>query len=59
MAEDEGTSALFDANTGDFTVVIKKETPGEVFPNLDLLTTLKQPKPQKVLQNGAVQLIES
>ncbi|CAG0912568.1 unnamed protein product [Notodromas monacha] len=56
LADDEGNSAIFDASTGDFTVRMKKQTIGEFFPNLDLLTTLKQPKVQR--SNGGILEVE-
>jgi protein SHQ1 len=43
----EGVSAIFDADLGDFIIKLKKATPGELFPNLDFLTTLKLPKNHK------------
>ncbi|KAJ2797018.1 hypothetical protein H4R21_004487, partial [Coemansia helicoidea] len=40
VAEDDGSSASFDAASGDISVVLSKQTPGESFANLDLLSSL-------------------
>ncbi|KAJ2484352.1 hypothetical protein EV174_002511 [Coemansia sp. RSA 2320] len=40
VVEDEGSSASLDATTGDISVILSKETPGQAFENLDLLTSL-------------------
>ncbi|KAJ1853438.1 hypothetical protein GGH12_005068 [Coemansia sp. RSA 1822] len=40
VIEDEDSNAKFDAGTGDILVTLSKQTPGEHFENLDLLTSL-------------------
>lgn len=50
MRDGEGCTASYDIDTGMFTCTIKKAIPGEDFPEILLLTTLKAPaKPQKQL----------
>ncbi|KAK7083808.1 Hsp90 cochaperone shq1, partial [Halocaridina rubra] len=43
-SEQEEHSAKFDADRGAFVIICKKETPGQHFPNLDMLTTLLAPQ---------------
>ncbi|KAJ2364847.1 hypothetical protein H4S01_003559 [Coemansia sp. RSA 2610] len=40
IVEDQASTASFDAATGDIAVTLSKQTPGEEFANLDLLTSL-------------------
>ncbi|KAJ1734698.1 hypothetical protein LPJ61_000938 [Coemansia biformis] len=40
VVEDDGSAASFDATTGDISVALSKQTPGESFANLDLLSSL-------------------
>ncbi|KAJ2637055.1 hypothetical protein GGF40_002624 [Coemansia sp. RSA 1286] len=40
VVEDEASTASFDAASGDITVALSKQTPGEQFENLDMLTSL-------------------
>ncbi|KAJ2157332.1 hypothetical protein GGF46_004586 [Coemansia sp. RSA 552] len=47
VVEDDGSTASFDAAAGDITVTLSKQTKGEVFENLDLLTTLLATKRER------------
>ncbi|KAJ2345953.1 hypothetical protein GGF43_005092, partial [Coemansia sp. RSA 2618] len=40
IVEDEKSTAKFDASSGDILVTLSKQTPGEEFENLDLLSSL-------------------
>lgn len=40
IVEDERSKASYDVGAGELTVVLAKETPGEHFPDLDMLTKL-------------------
>ncbi|EAY13043.1 hypothetical protein TVAG_212250 [Trichomonas vaginalis G3] len=47
LRDGEGCTASYDIDAGMFTATIKKAIPGEDFPEILLLTTLKAPQPQK------------
>ena len=47
----------FTWQTGVFTIVVPKETPGEVFEGLDMLTSLLTPKSQK-LKKPVIEVIK-
>jgi len=40
VLEDERSKATYDVGSGELTVILAKETPGEHFPDLDMLTKL-------------------
>lgn len=40
VVEDDDSKASYDPSSGQFTVTVSKETKGEHFPDLDLLTKL-------------------
>ncbi|GJJ73209.1 protein SHQ1 [Entomortierella parvispora] len=40
VLEDERSKAIYDVGSGELTVILAKETPGEHFPDLDMLTKL-------------------
>ncbi|KAJ2444043.1 hypothetical protein IWW46_002221 [Coemansia sp. RSA 2440] len=60
VVEDEDSNAKFDAGTGDILVTLSKQTPGEHFENLDLLTSLLATRREQanVATNAARPLIE-
>ncbi|KAJ2412369.1 hypothetical protein GGI10_003721 [Coemansia sp. RSA 2530] len=47
VAEDESSTASLDASTGQILVTLAKQTPGESFENLDLLSSLLATKRQR------------
>jgi protein SHQ1 len=52
VVEDEKSTAGYDIATGIFTIVVTKETPGEHFEDLDLLTKLLARKGEKAAQTA-------
>lgn len=44
VIENGDATAKYDADCGVFKLILPKETPGEYFPDLDLLTKLLAPK---------------
>ena len=44
VVETANSSAKYDADEQSFVITLDKVTPGEVFPNLDMLTRLLEPK---------------
>ncbi|XP_065560028.1 protein SHQ1 homolog [Artemia franciscana] len=50
VEESEGSDVHYDLEKGDFTVKLQKKIPGENFKDLDLLSVLLAPNPQKTLQ---------
>ncbi|KAJ2832671.1 hypothetical protein FBU31_002036, partial [Coemansia sp. 'formosensis'] len=49
VVEDESSTASLDASTGQISVTLAKQTPGETFENLDLLSSLLATKRQRDL----------
>ncbi|KAJ2014395.1 hypothetical protein GGI03_000611 [Coemansia sp. RSA 2337] len=49
VVEDESSTASLDASTGQILVTLAKQTPGEAFENLDLLSSLLATKRQRDL----------
>ncbi|KAJ2487215.1 hypothetical protein IWW37_005337 [Coemansia sp. RSA 2050] len=47
VVEDESSTASLDASTGQISVTLAKQTPGEYFENLDLLSSLLATKRQR------------
>ncbi|ORX94063.1 SHQ1-domain-containing protein [Basidiobolus meristosporus CBS 931.73] len=62
LVEDERSTAAYDISSGDITVKIPKETPGEEFPDLDLLTKLiannKPGTTEEPQKKGLIEVIE-
>ncbi|KAK9760218.1 hypothetical protein K7432_016007 [Basidiobolus ranarum] len=62
LVEDERSTAAYDIGSGDITVKIPKETPGEDFPDLDLLTKLiasnKPDATEEVKKKGLIEVME-
>lgn len=50
--EDDKSTASYDIATGIFTIMITKETPGEHFEDLDLLTKLLARKGEQTAQTA-------
>ncbi|KAG8232336.1 hypothetical protein J437_LFUL012926 [Ladona fulva] len=44
VEENDGSRAVFDADSGDFIIRLGKAVPGEHFPDLDMITKLLAPK---------------
>ncbi|KAJ2704323.1 hypothetical protein H4R19_005250, partial [Coemansia spiralis] len=53
VTEDDGSSASFDAATGDISVTLSKQTPGETFANLDLLSSLLATRQEREAADSA------
>lgn len=51
IAEDGTEKAEYDISTGVFTINVPKKTPGEHFPDLDMLTTLLAKKTEKLVKS--------
>ncbi|KAJ2890400.1 hypothetical protein IWW38_004155, partial [Coemansia aciculifera] len=49
VVEDDSSAASFDASEGQISVTLAKQTPGEVFENLDLLSSLLATKRERDL----------
>ncbi|KAK7052551.1 SHQ1-domain-containing protein [Favolaschia claudopus] len=47
IVDDEQSSASYDPSSGYLTVILTKETKGQVFPDLDLLSKLLAPRPSQ------------
>ena len=47
VLDNEAAVARYDADDGTLAVTLPKAVPGETFPNLDMLTTLLQPKQRR------------
>ncbi|XP_046400316.1 protein SHQ1 homolog [Ischnura elegans] len=43
VEENDGSRASYDADSGDFTIKLGKMVPGQLFPDLDMITTLLAP----------------
>ncbi|MPC77949.1 Protein SHQ1 [Portunus trituberculatus] len=56
-SELEEYSAKFDADAGAFIITCKKETPGEHFTNLDLLTMLLTPQGATGVNRPSIEVI--
>ncbi|KAG2186420.1 hypothetical protein INT43_002858 [Umbelopsis isabellina] len=52
VVEDDKSTASYDIATGIFTIIVTKETPGEHFEDLDLLTKLLARKGEKAAQTA-------
>jgi protein SHQ1 len=64
ICEDDNSTANYDIATGIFTIKVTKETPGEHFQDLDLLTKLlarrgEQQDPQSAPKKPLIEVISS
>ncbi|KAG0290945.1 Hsp90 cochaperone shq1 [Dissophora globulifera] len=62
VVDDERAKATYNVGAGDLTVILPKETPGEHFPDLDLLTKLlvrKGELPDKQIKRPLIEIISS
>nr|XP_022299523.1 protein SHQ1 homolog isoform X3 [Crassostrea virginica] len=57
IVENGHEKAEYNSDKGVFTIVVPKETPGEVFEGLDMLTSLLTPKSQK-LKKPVIEVIK-
>jgi len=56
VEEGENSSAKYHVESHSFVIILDKITPGEMFPNLDMMTAMLQPKPD--LASASSPLIE-
>jgi protein SHQ1 len=64
VLEDERSKATYDMGKGELTVILAKETPGEYFPDLDMLTKLLVRKgdlsdPNKQIKRPLIEVLSS
>lgn len=59
LVEDDDSSANYDPTSGYLTVTLTKETKGEVFEDLDLLTKLLAPRPRVREPSPLIEVIRS
>ncbi|CAG8586768.1 14654_t:CDS:10, partial [Cetraspora pellucida] len=57
LVEDERVKASYDIASGEILMQIPKETPGEDFPDLDLLTKLLAPRKIKVPEKPSIEVV--
>ncbi|CAG8696071.1 4465_t:CDS:2, partial [Funneliformis mosseae] len=58
LVDDDRVNASYDIAAGEMNIKIPKETPGEEFPDLDLLTKLLAPKSVKKIEKPLIEVIE-
>lgn len=59
MQETDDSNAHYNADEGKYTITLNKVTPGEHFANLEMLTTLLQPKTQSRRVKPLIEVISS
>jgi hypothetical protein len=61
VVENENSVAKYEVDTQSFTIEVDKQTPGQFFPNLEMLTLMLQPKgPQSsVTQRPCIEVLSS
>ncbi|XP_071804641.1 protein SHQ1 homolog [Asterias amurensis] len=57
VIEDGRERAKYDVDSGSFEICLPKETPGEVFQGLDMLTKLLTPKGQRSAEQPGIEVI--
>jgi protein SHQ1 len=59
IVEDDQSSAVYDPASGYLTLTLTKQSPGENFPDLDLLAKLLAPPPQNTRRGPAIEVVGS
>ncbi|CAG8753587.1 7855_t:CDS:2, partial [Acaulospora morrowiae] len=55
--DDERVKSSYDVSIGEIVIELPKETPGEEFPDLDLLTKLLAPRKSKILEKPLIEVV--
>jgi len=58
VEETDDSSAKYDSDESKFIIKLDKLTPGEVFPNLNMLTTFLEPKENKKRKKVLIEVMD-